>query len=235
MERSLTTILDFETNGFQGSDILSMGLRHSNGEIINRYYYPQGEYNEEAIKINGLTEEKITELRGDAPYSLHFCNDTEVPDMFLATDTLVAHNIAFDYSFLPWRVKAMPLKLFCTMKANTKYFEKNPKLKEACEHYGIELEEDLLHGAAYDAKLCHAIYDAMKEEDKAPNKDFLTKVYAGYNGWGDMVHPFGSLKGMSVNDMNLADLNYFLSKYHSSDEHEMFDEVQERFISLENC
>lgn len=223
--RNLVTYLDFETNGLKDCDVLSMGLRHSNGEVINRFYFPQGEYNEKAIAINGLTEERIIEFRGDATYPRHFKDDEDVIGMFEQTDILVAHNIGFDYTFLPERVWAMPLKLFCTMKGNTKYFEKNPKLIEAAKFYEIEVNEDDLHGAAYDVLLCQSIYEAMDEKDKPIQKDCLTKVYAARNGKGEKIHPFGSLKGLTAHDMTLEQARYFLAKYDSTEKHEMFNDV----------
>lgn len=227
--RKLTTVLDFETNGFQGSEVLSMSLRHSNGEKITRYYYPIEAYNEKAIAINGLTRERVTELRGDAPYPHYFHHDREVASMFFETETLVAHNIAFDYSFLPIDVQAMDMKLFCTMKSNAKYFEKNPNLKECAAFYGISFDENELHGSDYDTMLCEQIYTRMKEEDKTPNEDFLTKVYAARNAWGEKIHPFGQLKGLSVEAMSLSDMKLFLEKYRCEAAHEMFIEVKEKF------
>lgn len=224
--RNLVTFLDFETNGFQGSDVLSIGLRHSNGEVFNRFYFPQGEYKESAIAINGLTKERVTELRSDATYPRHFKDDEEVVALFEQTDILVAHNIEFDYSFLPEKVKAMPLKLFCTMKGNTKYFAKNPKLIEAAKFYEIEVKEDDLHGAAYDVILCQSIYEAMDEKDKPIQKDCLTKVYAARNAKGEKIHPFGSLKGLTAYEMTLEQTRYFLAKYDTPDKHEMFNDVK---------
>lgn len=230
--RDKITFIDFETNGFGGSDVLSMSLIHSTGEAITRYYYPKEPYNESAIKINGLTKEVVTELRGACEYAPYFCDDLDIAPMFFETDTLVAHNIAFDFTFLPHIVKLMPLKLFCTMKSNAKYFDKNPKLMEACEHYDISVEEDQLHGSAYDTLLCEAIYQAMRAEDKMPNNDYLTKVYAARNWIGEKIHPFGSLKGLSASDMDEAQMESFLEKYQSAEAHEMFDEVMVYFNAL---
>ena len=223
--RDKITFIDFETNGFQGSEVLSMSLRHSTGESLTRYYYPKEAYNQEAIKCNGLTSERVDELRGACEYAPYFCDDMEIIPLFFETKTVVSHNIAFDFSFLPHIVKTMPLNFMCTMKANTKYFEKQPKLKEACEYYGIEYDEDELHTSAYDVELCEAIYESMKESDRVPNNDYLTKVYAGRNFLGECVHPFGSLKGLSASDMDGEQMEHFLNKYQSAGAHEMYEEV----------
>lgn len=223
------TVIDFETNGFQGSEVLSFSYAHDlvdmHSEVQSRYYYPRGEYNEKAIAVNGLTQEKIRELRGDADYPRHYDEDVQfIMSVFAHTDVIVAHNIAFDYSFLP----ALPdpqCQVFCTMKANTKYFDKNPKLKEAAEYYGIEVSEENLHGSAYDVELCLAIYNAMKEEDKTPSDDFLTKVYAARNEYGNKIHPFGKWKGFTWSSFTEKDCEEFLEKYNGPHTHEMYEDV----------
>jgi len=226
------TVIDFETNGFQGSDVLSFSWAHDEGDIgfsvQSRYYYPRGEYNEKAIAVNGLTEERITELRGDADYPRYYDEDDEfIASVLEYTDVIVAHNIAFDYSFLPREVIPKNCQVFCTMKANTKYFDKNPKLKEVAEYYGIGVDEENLHGSAYDVELCLAIYNAMKEEDKTPNDDFLTKVYAARNEYGNKIHPFGKWKGFSWSSFTEKDCEEFLKKYTGPHMHEMYEDVFE--------
>ena len=224
------TVIDFETNGFQGSDVLSFSWAHDKGDIRSdvqsRYYYPRSEYNEKAIAVNGLTQEKIRELRGDEDYPRYYDEDTEfIASVFAHTDVLVAHNIAFDFSFLPITCITSYFKIFCTMKANTKYFDKRPNLKEAAEYYGIEVAEESLHGSAYDVELCLAIYNAMKEEDKEPNDDFLSKVYAARNGDGNMICPFGKWKGFSYPMFTKKDCEEFLEKYNGPHTHEMYEDV----------
>lgn len=224
------TVIDFETNGFQGSEVLSFSYAHQDDDGTStpkesRYYYAHGEYNEKAIAVNGLTEERIRWLRGDADYPRHYDEDVEfIRSVFAHTDVIVAHNIAFDHSFLP----ALPdpqCQVFCTMKANTKYFDKNPKLKEAAEYYGIEVAEENLHGSAYDVELCLAIYNAMKEEDKTPSDDFLSKVYAARDEYGNKIHPFGKWKGFSYAGFTEKDCEEFLEKYNGPHTHEMYEDV----------
>lgn len=232
------TVIDFETNGFQGSEVLSFSYAHHDNDWTptfneSRYYYPRGEYNEKAIAVNGLTEEKITKLRGDADYPRHYDEDVEfIASVLERTDVIVAHNIAFDYSFLPHEVIPKNCQVFCTMKANTKYFDKNPKLKEAAEYYGIEVAEESLHGSAYDVELCLAIYNAMKEEDKEPNDDFLSKVYAARDEYGNMIHPFGKWKGWCVGVFSEKDCEEFLGKYNGSHTHEMYDAIANKLDNI---
>lgn len=157
--------LDFETNGFKGSSVLSMSLR-VDGDIINRYYYPREEYNKYAIEVNGLNEEKITKLRADVAYAKYFTDDLEVIDMFKDIEVLVAHNIDFDFSFLPDAIKSQDMKIFCTMKSNAYKFGKNTSLSDTARYYGIAVEEENLHNSDYDTYLCEKIFNAMDEKDK---------------------------------------------------------------------
>jgi len=224
--------LDFETNGFQGSEVLSMSLRFNYGTEVNRFYFPKDSYNEQAISINGLTKEKITQLRANADYANHFIDDKDIIAIFQEIDMLVAHNTEFDYSFLPQEIKDMNFEIMDTMKANTKYFQKNPKLGEASEFYGIELIFDNLHGSAYDAEICEKIYNAMSEADKQPSRLYLTKVFAGRDENGDLVMPFGSQKGITAKKMTEDDARNFFKKYDSSLKHEMYELVLQRLHEL---
>jgi DNA polymerase III subunit epsilon len=226
--------LDFETNGFQGSEVLSMSLRFNNGTKVNRFYFPKEPYNEQSISIHGLTKEKITQLRANADYEKHFIDDKDIIAMFQDIDILVSHNIEFDYSFLSKEIKDMNFEIMDTMKANTKYFQKNPKLGEAAELYGIELIFDNLHGSAYDAEICEKIYNAMSEADKQSSRLYLTKVFAGRDENGDMVMPFGSQKGITAKKMTEDDARNFLKKYDSSLKHEMYELVLQRLHEFED-
>lgn len=217
-----TAILDFETNGFFGSSVLSISVRKNDGQTMSRYYYPVEAYNEKAIAINGLTEEVITEKRNEATYPKYFNEDLEVISLFEDVKTLVAHNIEFDYSFLPSAVKEMDLEIFCTMKSQTHKFHKNMSLKDTAEFYEIEFDSSLAHGSDYDTFICEAIYN--KIEDKVFTRDYLKKVFAGRNSEGEMIFPFGSLSGKTASDLTVEERETFLSKY-SVDTHEMYQAV----------
>ena len=173
----MLAFIDFETNGFKGSSVLSVAVIREDGETFNRYYYPTEDFNPDAIRVNGLTKEKITELRAGANYAKHFIDDLDFVKFMVPVDRLVAHNIAFDYSFLPNTVKKHINGVFCTMKANAKYFENGrwPKLAACAKLYGSEIIKEALHGASYDVQLCKEIYDNMKPEDIEFHFEWLTK------------------------------------------------------------
>lgn len=221
--QTTTAVIDFETNGFFGSSVLSISIRKDNGESINRYYYPLEDYNERAISVNGLTKEKITELRAGATYPKNFVQDTEIVEFFKDVKTLVAHNIEFDYSFLPEAVKEMDLEIYCTMKSQTHRFEKNMSLADTAADYGINFDESLAHGSDYDTLICERIYNSI--ENKIFTRDYLTKVYAGRNAAGEMIIPFGSLKGKTARELTAEERVSFLEKF-TEETHEMYNEVR---------
>lgn len=220
--RTTTAVLDFETNGFFGSSVLSISVRKSNGETFSRYYFPVEAYNEKAIAVNGLTQEVITEKRNGAEYPLYFSEDTEIVSLFEDVKVLVAHNVEFDYSFLPSLVKEMDMEIFCTMKSQTHKFYKNMSLKDTAEFFGIEFNTELAHGSDYDTLICEMIYN--KIEDKVFTRDYLRKVFAGRNTQGEMIFPFGSLAGKTAAELTQEERETFLSKFNSST-HEMYDLV----------
>jgi DNA polymerase III epsilon subunit-like protein len=220
--RTTTAILDFETNGFFGSSVLSISLRKDNGETLSRYYYPMEDYNERAISVNGLSEAVITAKRAGATYPLYFYQDSEIYSFFEDVKILVAHNIEFDYSFLPLSVKEMDMQIFCTMKSQTHKFYKNMSLKDTAIYFGIEFNEELAHGSDYDTLICQEIYN--KIEEKIFTKDYLTKVFAGRDEDGEMIFPFGSLAGKTAQDLTEEERTNFLSKY-TANTHEMYSLV----------
>ena len=221
--QTTTAVIDFETNGFFGSSVLSISIRKSNGQNINRYYYPLEDYNERAISVNGLTKEVITEKRAGATYPKHFNQDSEIVEFFKDVKTLVAHNIEFDYSFLPEAVKEMDLEIYCTMKSQTYRFEKNMSLKDTAKDFGIDFDESLAHGSDYDTLICERIYNSI--ENKVFTRDYLTKVFAGRNSNGEMIIPFGSLKGKTAAELTAEEKVSFLGKF-TSDTHEMYNQVR---------
>ena len=170
-------IIDFETSGLKNASVLSISLikLDENLEIIdkvNRYYYPSKykQYDDEAIEINRLTNLKIKELRKDEKYKYKFLDDTNFYiDYLKDVDLIISHNIKFEYKFLPFEIKEMKIKMFCTMLKNIEnlkieheyYGYKYPTLKETTKFYQIEINESKLHDSSYDCELVYEIYKKM--------------------------------------------------------------------------
>ena len=200
MEKTVL-FFDTETNGFQGSSVLSFSgykviFKLNDGKVsykilekIDRYYYPKEEYNDGAIKVNGLNESTITSRRKDATYPKYFKSDNYIEELCKGVDKFVAHNIKFDESFMPIKIKND--SKFCTMLANTnvlKLEHKNPtyirngraygnsykwpKLEECVKYYGIESNSEMLHNSLYDVEMLFKVFMKMAQSDL-----FYDKIY----------------------------------------------------------
>lgn len=151
---------------------------------FDRYYYPKEEYyNQNAIRVNGLTEKVITEKRKNAKYEKFFKDDKEWDRYIEGVEYFIGHNlIMFDSKFmLGDRLKYKPKKLICTMLDNVEevkaefpysYYNdypytqyKWPTLLETAIHYNIELDKKELHGSLYDCKITLEIFKKMLERN----------------------------------------------------------------------
>jgi len=149
-----------------------------------RFYFrkPGEEIGEEAIAINGLTDEVIIKRRNGVDYPEHFHNDI-MPFRKFCTDTkhFVGHNIYYDKQYVDFWLPNM----FCTMIANTKIIglkkadgkPKYPSLEETAKFYGIETVKKELHGSMYDSYITYQIFCKMLENERVMYKSlaFLNK------------------------------------------------------------
>ena len=181
-----------ETNGFQGSSVLSISAikvnydektnKFSKKDEFNRFYFRNEgeEVNEGAVKVNGLTDDVIAQERRkssliypetfkeDMTNFYSFCGDAE---------HFVAHNIKFDRSFIDFPLKNQ----FDTMLANVnvlklpgKYEDsyKWPKLSECAEHYKVPVKENELHGSYYDVLIMFRVFYQMTKHPETKDKVF---------------------------------------------------------------
>ena len=173
-------VFDTETNGLypEESSLLSIGaIRYSwdpyeklkEKARFERCYYPKEPFNERAIMVNGLTKEKIAELRGDATYPEHFLDDYLSLKEFCEGSRLIAgHNVSFDVGFVPFlknRRKLDTMKsnadVVCVEWMDSKEDWKWPSLEETARFYGVPFNEDDAHGALYDAMIAGEILKRM--------------------------------------------------------------------------
>jgi DNA polymerase III epsilon subunit-like protein len=183
---TILVFFDFETNGLDSSSsVLSFSaLKVSVAEFdsyswrilktIDRYYFPEENYNPHAIKVNGLTEMKIKEKRGYvSTYPKNYKDDAEVELFFRDVDLIIAHNFDFDKKFLHPEARKIPS--FCTMKSNIEFVGiyrrggktfKWPKLIETANAYGIAFDESKAHGSLYDTEICMEIFKNMLQMKK---------------------------------------------------------------------
>lgn len=170
-------VFDTETNGFtkrQGVLSVSASKFYYDGETFlnvgnfERFYYPRGRINKEAIAVNGLNRRTIFKLRKFSTYPLFWYKDISSFRNFIGTDTdlIVGHNSTYDRKYY-WFMEAK--KVFCTMYSNMKIMGlrtesgklKNPKLMEAANFYNIPIEDEKLHASSYDTELTAKIFMEM--------------------------------------------------------------------------
>ncbi|MBQ7579417.1 MAG: ribonuclease H-like domain-containing protein [Clostridia bacterium] len=147
-------VFDFETTGLSATDcfIIEIGaVKIRNGKIIESFetfVNPQKHIDDDSTLIHGITDEDVK----DAPIYPQALADFY---KFTRNSTLVAYNIAFDYSFLSTYGEKAGYKFdnpqIDALKLATKnvHGTKNYKLKTVADHLGVLL--DNAHRAVYDA------------------------------------------------------------------------------------
>ena len=174
-------IFDTETNGLTPNcSILSVTAIKidANGEeleVFDRFYYPKEPYNMGAINVNGLNKETIDYHRklSSATYAKHFLDDADLGEFFMDTsvEIWVAHNYNFDIKFLNKYGIINPSKDYCTMLQSmdivkvqwNDYYQnwKWPKLREACDFFKIDFNEEDAHSSLYDVRKTIELYQKL--------------------------------------------------------------------------
>jgi len=184
---------DFETNGIKKSScvlaVTALKVVLQDGKFIfagdfERFYLPRTRINTAAAKVNGLFRDVLIEKRKghEDGWFAHFDEDTDFVAFAETADRFIAHNIKFDYQFLPFEVGDG--EQFCTMLSNTDIVKitasgtrhkgyKWPKLQEAAEYYKIPTARHNLHDAKYDTYLCFMIFKKMFEAKNPDVEAFL--------------------------------------------------------------
>ncbi|MBO5714361.1 MAG: 3'-5' exonuclease [Clostridia bacterium] len=146
-----------ETTGLRPGEICQLSyILHDEKEIKTRNFYFTVDYIEpSAVAVHGLTTQKLQKLSNGKRFEDSFL---EIFNDLTNADLIVAHNTAFDFSFI--RVEFEKLgqiidesKGFCSMKnavtlcklprPNSKGY-KYPKLSELTTYLGITDQEILL-------------------------------------------------------------------------------------------
>ena len=179
-------VFDAETNGLNDCSVLSISAIKILVDLelkcckevkkFNRFYFrnKNEEINEAAIKINKLTDEKISFNRKKADYPKYFEKDDGFKKFCSDTEYFVAHNIDFDSKFLSFELEHK----FCTQKSNVDIVKKEsgtegkykyPSLMETAEFYNIKLDKSQWHGSEFDTYICKEIFMAMLRAEKTPD------------------------------------------------------------------
>jgi DNA polymerase-3 subunit epsilon len=159
-------VLDTETTGLdplQGHRVVEIGCielinRIPSGQYFHSYLNPERDVPEEAFAVHGLS---VTFLKQHPPF-------VEIADPlidFLGDAPLVAHNAAFDLSFLNAELERCGKtvvgreRLIDTLLLARRRHPAGPnRLDDLCARYGIDNSRRTKHGALLDAEILADVY-----------------------------------------------------------------------------
>jgi len=159
-------VFDTETTGFEplkGHRVVEIGCVElmnyvATGRTWHTYLNPEREVPAEAARVHGLTDEFLA----DKPVFAEVVDDFL---SFIGNDPLVAHNAAFDISFMNAELKRTGFKLLTedraidtVQMARKKYPGAPASLDALCKRFGIDMSSRKLHGALLDARLLADVY-----------------------------------------------------------------------------
>lgn len=163
---AIEIVLDTETTGIdhkRGHRLIEIGCIEiedllPTGRTFHHYIDPEREIEADAIRIHGISNEKV---RGKPKFA-------DICDAFLdfvGDKRLIAHNAAFDRGFINMELERhgrMPTadeQWLDTLEMARKRFPGAANSLDAlCRRYAISLAERDLHGALIDARLLASVY-----------------------------------------------------------------------------
>jgi DNA polymerase III subunit epsilon len=159
-------VFDTETTGlepYQGHRLLEIGCielvnRFPTGQSFHRYINPERDVPAEAFNVHGLSFEFLKDKPLFADVAHDFLS-------FIAGDTLVIHNAAFDVGFLNAelaRVAGPEVtmdRVTCTLQLARRRHPAGPNSLDAlCKRYSIDNSKRTKHGALTDSTLLAEVY-----------------------------------------------------------------------------
>ena len=179
-------VLDTETTGldpYQGHRVVEIGCielinRIPSGQTFHRYVNPERDVPPEAVAVHGLSRDFLK----DKPL---FAEVVEELIAFVGDAPLVAHNAAFDLTFLnaelerAGRVALARERMVDTLLLARRKHPGSPnRLDDLCARYGIDNSKRVKHGALLDAEILADVYLELIEGRQAQ----LILVGAGPDG-----------------------------------------------------
>src|SRR5215813_2638517 len=168
-------VLDTETTGldpYQGHRLVEIGCielvnRFPTGQTFHRYLNPERDVPPEAFAIHGLSDDFLK----SQPVFADIAADLLA---FVGGAALIAHNAAFDLSFLNAELERIKLatiprdRLVDTLLlARRKYPGGSNRLDDLCIRLGIDNSRRTKHGALLDAELLAEVYVELVEARQA--------------------------------------------------------------------
>ena len=179
-------VLDTETTGldpYQGHRVVEIGCielinRIPSGQSFHRYVNPERDVPPEAVAVHGLSRDFLK----DKPL---FAEVVEELIAFVGDAPLVAHNAAFDLTFLNAELEragrialARERMVDTLLLARRKHPGSPNRLDDLCARYGIDNSKRVKHGALLDAEILAEVYLELIEGRQAQ----LILVGAGPDG-----------------------------------------------------
>lgn len=165
--------LDTETTGLSasgGDRLVEIGCVELDGRrftLDDRFLFhvlinPERDVPEDAVKIHGLTNERLANEPKFAEVAQRFLD-------FVRGAELIIHNAEFDVGFLNMELKRAglePLEKICTVTDSLAIAKKmfpgqRNTLDALCARFGIDSSARTLHGALLDAQLLAEVYFAL--------------------------------------------------------------------------
>ncbi len=162
-------VLDTETTGLEahgGDRLVEIGCvemvnRILTGNIYHVYINPERDMPQEAFAVHGLSAEFLSDKKKFAEIADEFLE-------FIAEDTLVIHNAAFDIGFLNAELDRAGRPVIARDRvvdtlalARRKHPGGGNRLDDLMNRYGIDSSRRVKHGALLDAELLAEVYSEL--------------------------------------------------------------------------
>ncbi len=159
-------VFDTETTGlsFAGGDrmveigCVEMVNRVETGRTFHAYYHPERDMPVEAFNVHGLSQAFLS----DKP---RFGDAVEALLDFVGDAPMIAHNAAFDFSFLNGELTKSGRQIIHLKRmvdtlqiARSRHPGAKHSLDALCSRFGIDRSHRVLHGALLDAQLLAQVY-----------------------------------------------------------------------------
>ncbi len=159
-------VFDTETTGlsFAGGDrmveigCVEMVNRVETGQTFHAYYHPERDMPVEAFNVHGLSQAFLS----DKP---RFGDAVEALLDFVGDAPMIAHNAAFDFSFLNGELTKCGRQIIHLKRmvdtlqiARSRHPGAKHSLDALCSRFGIDRSHRVLHGALLDAQLLAQVY-----------------------------------------------------------------------------
>jgi len=163
-------VLDTETTGFDprtGDRLIEVGCIEiedllPTGRTFHRYVNPERPIPPDSTRVHGITDDKVRDAPRFAQVVAELCD-------FVGDAPIIAHNAAFDRSFIDHefglcgRILFEETRWIDTLKlAQSRFPGMHNSLDALCKRFRISLVERSLHGALIDARLLAEVYLELK-------------------------------------------------------------------------